>query len=1113
MISRLISLIATVSKRIPSDWLIVSAAFVTILLAMVLLASGPIYADSVTISALQRTLTEAPVREANISVGIRAFPRNAAAVTDVVESEVDEALASVGFHLYTRVEAGAHSLGGDEKGVIDLASIQYLQGVESKTTLLEGAWPGDTAPPYEVAISETLGEALGIGPGDLLDVTDRRDPEISADLLVVGLYEVDDPADAYWFGDGLTLAGRVDSPGFREFGPFLVSMGTMSDAFTPARSSIEWRVLPNFGDLTVEEVDDLRSGVEALPHTLNRALLVALEGDLDGTSEFTVESGLSDLLDGVDRSLGVTRAGVLAVLAQLAVLAGYALALTAGLMVSVRRSETSLIRSRGASPTQLVNFALAEGLLLTAPAVLVAPYLASAVLNLFNRFGPLTSIGLTISPRPTEESFLVAGVAGLLALFGLTWPAFRTARRTERIAAGHHPREQGQRLAQRLGVDLALVALAAVAFWQLQVLGPEVGARVRGRFGVDPILIVAPALGLLAGAILALRVVPLLARAMEKIAASGTRAVSALAAWQVSRRPVRYARSSLLLIIAIGIGFFAASYSTTWAASQRDQAAHAVGSEFSVSPDTRPDATLGDLVLPISHEALGGVRASMPVQRTSGSLVSGDRPIQFLLIDAAKAAEVVRIRPDLAPGFEDLMTTLVDHRPAMASLPLPGEPSALSLEFDVVEIPPENGPPIQGSTDPSVVVNVVLQDGNDLIHRIAVRPLRIDLGRRRMVVDLTEPLADGSTATPAYPLSLVSIEFESLVPDVSRTLEVLFHAVYVRDGRRWTEVDLSEEWTDWTFSQPVIVGTNRRPSLMPGEPSSNGLRMVIETGSAFTPSRAFFSLRPVGSSQQDTYQVLASESFTDSKSLDVGDQMTLAPLRVPDARAVIAGVFQSFPTFDSPDAQVLVADLPTIQMLSYEPGFGLSRTGEYWLAAGDGVDEITATLEAPPFRSLSVTSSQDLTETLISDPVALGTIGALTIGFIAAALLAVVGFAVSATVSARERLVEFALIRAVGLSNRQLTGWLALEQSVLVGVSLLLGTSTGALLTGAVLPQISLTQGGALAVPEPRVVYPWETILGFEAAMIATLGVTVVVMTISLRKLGLGSLLRLGEDR
>ena len=45
---------------------------------------------------------------------------------------------------------------------------------------------------------------------------------------------------------------------------------------------------------------------------------------------------------------------------------------------------------------------------------------------------------------------------------------------------------------------------------------------------------------------------------------------------------------------------------------------------------------------------------------------------------------------------------------------------------------------------------------------------------------------------------------------------------------------------------------------------------------------------------------------------------------------------------------------------------------------------------------------------------------------------AAIGFLVSATISTNERRGEFALLRALGLSDRQLTLWLALENTFLL---------------------------------------------------------------------------------
>ena len=55
-------------------------------------------------------------------------------------------------------------------------------------------------------------------------------------------------------------------------------------------------------------------------------------------------------------------------------------------------------------------------------------------------------------------------------------------------------------MAQRLGIDLALVVLAIVALWELRLYGAPLTRNARGVLGVDPLLVAAPAIGLLAGA-------------------------------------------------------------------------------------------------------------------------------------------------------------------------------------------------------------------------------------------------------------------------------------------------------------------------------------------------------------------------------------------------------------------------------------------------------------------------------------------------------------------------------------------------------------------------------------------------------------------------------------
>ncbi|MCC6935246.1 MAG: FtsX-like permease family protein, partial [Thermomicrobiales bacterium] len=151
-------------------------------------------------------------------------------------------------------------------------------------------------------------------------------------------------------------------------------------------------------------------------------------------------------------------------------------------------------------------------------------------------------------------------------------------------------------------------------------------------------------------------------------------------------------------------------------------------------------------------------------------------------------------------------------------------------------------------------------------------------------------------------------------------------------------------------------------------------------------------------------------------------------------------------------------------------------------------------------------------QALQTDPVALGIIGALSVGFVAAALFASVGFVVSSAVSAHERLTEFALLRALGLSPRQLSGWLSLENGLLVIMSVVGGTLLGLGLAWLVLPFVTLTQSAGAVIPAVIVTIPWTTILLLELAVIGLLVLVVIVSGILLRRVGLGGLLRLGEE-
>jgi hypothetical protein len=149
--------------------------------------------------------------------------------------------------------------------------------------------------------------------------------------------------------------------------------------------------------------------------------------------------------------------------------------------------------------------------------------------------------------------------------------------------------------------------------------------------------------------------------------------------------------------------------------------------------------------------------------------------------------------------------------------------------------------------------------------------------------------------------------------------------------------------------------------------------------------------------------IVASEAFLEASASQIGDRV---PLTIGGVRRTVrvTGSVRAFAGTD-PREPIALMDLATLSLLEYEGNDAVEPVREWWLAVDPGTSAtVAAALAAPPFRSGSVDTIDDRNRALATDPVALGIIGALAIGFIAAALFAIVGFIVSAAVSARERL-------------------------------------------------------------------------------------------------------------
>lgn len=306
----------------------------------------------------------------------------------------------------------------------------------------------------------------------------------------------------------------------------------------------------------------------------------------------------------------------------------------------------------------------------------------------------------------------------------------------------------------------------------------------------------------------------------------------------------------------------------------------------------------------------------------------------------------------------------------------------------------------------------------------------------------------------------------------------------------------------------VPPGQTQGTAVQLGDNSPTGVVFGQGTGApaaqlAFVPASVAPTYTPV--------PVIANPAFLAATASAPGETIS-ATVEGAVRSLQISGVVSTFPTTD-PGRPLLIFDERTLGLLRLQGTSTARSADEWWMATtGAGVGALTKALRDSPFESADVVTLVDRTRSLSTDPVALGIIGALTLGFVATGLFAVVGLTVSAAVSARQRRTEFALLRAIGLSGRQLSGSLWLENGSLVLVSLVAGTSLGLLIGWLVLPFVTVTQRAAAPIPPVVVHVPWDRILLLDLVSALALGVAVVVIGGVLRRLGVGGTLRMGED-
>ncbi|MFF6988501.1 FtsX-like permease family protein [Streptomyces sp. NPDC010273] len=1089
-----------VARRATQHGLVLAAVAVTVLLCATALAALTALAGSSVQAGAVRRLAADPGAQVNVNASYRAG--GMAAADRDVRAAAARVFAGVPQRTYVGLlgtspvsVSGIDGVAGPPRGPggSGLHPVAVQQPGRFGE-LVAGRWPGGTADapagaftslpdvpvatgstaPVDTAIPVALAKRLGVTAGSRLQVRDAFSRPMT--LRITGVFRASG-AVGFW----PAMAGDLTEGETADQDLLVVSAAALNGgAVLNGHLSAHWSVQPDLSRLDADGLARLHGRLRAFSGSQSQVSVFG--GRQPSLDDLTVASGLPGAIDDLTVPTVAARSSLYLPSVLLAVLALATLVLAARQLTVRRRDELALQQARGAGTLRLLRGAAAEWALTGVPAALAAPFLAGLLHPGTRGADAWAAVGLTL---------VVHAAAVLLPVL----PSARVrGARGARAAA-----------AQRLGVDLALVAVATLGYLELRRHHSLIADVGSGSASVDPVLVLVPTLVAGAAALLLLRLLPLTSLLLDAFGRRGRGLVLALAGWQLSRRAARNAGPVVLMCLAVAVSAFATTALACLGGLASEEAAFTVGADMRIDPsadDGYPAAVLG-----AAYRALPGVTSVTPVTRATVNLPGG--------------------------ATEDLVGTVGGPAPrtpapAVPGIRLPGRPTALLLD----ERLRGDGSRVAPSLE------LTVQDASGLVGVVPARLPAADGTRHTVAVPLAVALSGGHPRT--YPLTVTAISVLPQPNVAPSRLDLNLLRVGAREtADTWVaRLPGGQAWSDGTdHASDATEGACKGKLAGSYEPGVPGVCTIAPRGSEVLRATVSTGVRP-SQAISDTFGGLSAGDYVTKPGSQVrfvaGPSGGPAPLPVrADASTLNAARLHigSKTTLDLGGGRIAVR---IVGRVDSPPGLGraqghviadqrqlssaLTFVGAdqedpafWWLGSTDSARTATAA-EAQPALG-AVTTTARTAAALQADPFRAGLRRVLELVRYLAPGFAVIAFTVHAVVSTRERRKEFALLRAIGVRAKSLSALLGAEQVGLALFAVIPGALLGMALAAAVLPLVTVDDTGqALYPPLPRIT-PWATVT--LTALATALAISAIVLALArlLARVDLVRVLRAGEDR
>ncbi len=524
-----------IMKRLADDWMLLASVFIGFIIATTLAAATPVYLKSLEQLAFSASLDRWSGRFLNIHIfgshvaltqsSIGEAERS---LFDAVDGSISEAHA--GRERYLRT--GAYLVGlpsrplpepGATRILVSRGFFQHLTNLEHHSRFVEGrmarsaAAGGPTGSDVEAVIATATAEKLHLNVDDVVFLTQSIGNPTTLTARIVGILEAANPDEEYWSSAGIFLdpASLTEAPQvgvqvrLRE-APVALFVTEEGIVDVVGRANVGTLVKPVW--FVTLDKEALREWSFADTRLRFKRLDDAITRAMPGAS---VAAGIVHRVISDIESRGVfSRVPMLLLLAVMVVTVLFFLSMMVSYLVQSRERDAALLRTRGVGTLQVLRLYALEGLVMTALAVVLAPFLAIAMVALAGKlpsFSGMTGGGFL----PVEigvAPFLMAAGAGLLCLVIFVVPGVLGARSGLLAHKLRSSRPPTLPFFHRYYLDVALLVLGGLTFWELSSRGQFISGGLFNEVEINETLLIAPVLFLIVVALVFIRFFPLVVR-------------------------------------------------------------------------------------------------------------------------------------------------------------------------------------------------------------------------------------------------------------------------------------------------------------------------------------------------------------------------------------------------------------------------------------------------------------------------------------------------------------------------------------------------------------------------------------------------------------------------